>query len=867
MPKSGRSPRQPDRGGQRNEKTASFSLPKLTARQTHAVAVGVILVSVLIFLSPQIEHGSFQPADSVAYEGANNVLRQWYLECDTTPDWAWFLGPLMLHPECTPLWSPGLFSGMPSYGSLMYSRGEMINSLLYEVANKGLRFVVILFLGAIALYAFLRRRQLGATAAVIGTLVFVCTPYFTGLFSAGHYTKIWGAAYIPALLLGCDLLWERKNFVAFAVASFFFGGQLGVNHPQVTYYTYMLIAVWWLSRTVIHVRGDRGYKAPIVEAGLTLGVVAVGLALVALPYLPLWEYTSYSVRGAPSVLESVGASGGVKGATWSFATQWSFHPKELISFAMPSFYGLMGQSYWGFMRFTQSTHYLGIVPLVLALFIRRPWSPLIWACLTFSGIAVVIGFGEHMPLLFWPMYHWAPYFNKFRIPSMIYMMLPLTVGILAAFGVQEITDETKRAKATSWARLLRGPLGGLALVLGMIVIWAMSVTGKTPLELMRRDLLLRSELRESLIRDYGAQLSSVLSQLYRQYSSVFRVSAEFMKETAWFAALWLAVSAGVVALRRRAVLSGSAAGLILLVATAADIWQVDWKFWQFPEKTPKEQREPTDVIRWLTTNRSVPDSTQYRLAIFDERGMSNSNAYAYFGISSVSGYHSIQLRTYKNMMESGALSRRPVLDMLNASYIVSPTPPKLGDGLELVFRGQQESVWKNSAALPRSWLVWNTRVVSDERQRLLTLRDPTFDPAHEAIVPQPIEGLADSGSGTARVTASGLHHITIETDSDAPALLVSSEVHFPAGWSATIDNEAAEIHETNYILRGVKVPAGNHRVEFTFKSRYFEAGWWISRTVALLLALVFLFSGIDTLLRLRSRRTTAVEVAMNEADG
>jgi hypothetical protein len=127
--------------------------------------------------------------------------------------------------------------------------------------------------------------------------------------------------------------------------------------------------------------------------------------------------------------------------------------------------------------------------------------------------------------------------------------------------------------------------------------------------------------------------------------------------------------------------------------------------------------------------------------------------------------------------------------------------------------------------------------------------------------------LADSGSGTARVTASGLHHITIETDSDAPALLVSSEVHFPAGWSATIDNEAAEIHETNYILRGVKVPAGNHRVEFTFKSRYFEAGWWISRTVALLLALVFLFSGIDTLLRLRSRRTTAVEVAMNEADG
>ena len=64
-----------------------------------------------------------------------------------------------------------------------------------------------------------------------------------------------------------------------------------------------------------------------------------------------------------------------KGASWEYATQWSFHPQEAISLFYPYFYGLQNyptrnmksQAYWGYMPFTQSTHYMGLAVMVFGI--------------------------------------------------------------------------------------------------------------------------------------------------------------------------------------------------------------------------------------------------------------------------------------------------------------------------------------------------------------------------------------------------------------------------------------------------------------------------------------------------------------------
>ncbi|MFQ6616862.1 MAG: hypothetical protein ACE5HZ_08900 [Fidelibacterota bacterium] len=145
-----------------------------------------------------------------------------------------------------------------------------------------------------------------------------------------------------------------------------------------------------------------------------------------------------------------------RGTDWDYATQWSFHPKETVSFIYPYFYGLQNYptrdlksaAYWGHMPFTQSTHYLGLLTVLLAvlgLTLRKPdWFTL--AMIIATVIIIFIGFGKYFPLLFWPLFKFAPLFSKFRIPSMIYLLLPLTVGIVAAKGVDTVIGVLKKGE-------------------------------------------------------------------------------------------------------------------------------------------------------------------------------------------------------------------------------------------------------------------------------------------------------------------------------------------------------------------------------------------------------------------------------------
>jgi uncharacterized membrane protein YfhO len=70
--------------------------------------------------------------------------------------------------------------------------------------------------------------------------------------------------------------------------------------------------------------------------------------------------------------------------------------------------------------------------------------------------------------------------------------------------------------------------------------------------------------------------------------------------------------------------------------------------------------------------------------------------------------------------------------------------------------------------------------------------------------------------------------ITLSTTTTAPALLVLSEIYYPAGWTATVDGEETEILRTNYALRSVVVPAGKHEVVFAFDPPVVRAGWLLS---------------------------------------
>jgi hypothetical protein len=137
-----------------------------------------------------------------------------------------------------------------------------------------------------------------------------------------------------------------------------------------------------------------------------------------------------------------------------------------------------------------------------------------------------------------------------------------------------------------------------------------------------------------------------------------------------------------------------------------------------------------------------------------------------------------------------------------------------------------------------------------------------FDPRRTALLevapselPALTGGELAAGSG-ARVVAHAPNHIAIETKANKPSVLVVSEIFYP-GWEATIDGQPAQIHLTNYILRGVYLEDGSHRVEMRYRSPALRNGAFVSVATLLLLCVLGVFA------RRARRRGVGEPVALN----
>jgi uncharacterized membrane protein YfhO len=70
-------------------------------------------------------------------------------------------------------------------------------------------------------------------------------------------------------------------------------------------------------------------------------------------------------------------------------------------------------------------------------------------------------------------------------------------------------------------------------------------------------------------------------------------------------------------------------------------------------------------------------------------------------------------------------------------------------------------------------------------------------------------------------------------------LAVFSEIYYPAGWKSFLDGKETKYFRTNFILRGMVLPAGDHEIKFVFEPASYIAGNKISLASSILLILMF----------------------------
>jgi len=84
------------------------------------------------------------------------------------------------------------------------------------------------------------------------------------------------------------------------------------------------------------------------------------------------------------------------------------------------------------------------------------------------------------------------------------------------------------------------------------------------------------------------------------------------------------------------------------------------------------------------------------------------------------------------------------------------------------------------------------------------------------------------------------NHITYRSANTHAGVAVFSEMYYANGWNAYIDGMLQDHFRVNYVLRALRIPEGDHTIEFKFEPEVVITGSKITLASSILLVLVVL---------------------------
>jgi hypothetical protein len=301
-----------------------------------------------------------------------------------------------------------------------------------------------------------------------------------------------------------------------------------------------------------------------------------------------------------------------------------------------------------------------------------------------------------------------------------------------------------------------------------------------------------------------------------------------------------------------------------------------------PHFVERELRAGVDTAEWAHERPDVRHAVRHALApVFDARPGDEKNSYPahrYVALVPLGARGRVNKIEITNLTKGSPLALWKATLHDSASKISTPMSSLASEWWEPVYQENHALVLKNKRALPRAWLVGQAESVDgEEALRIIsgqsriggeakTAREGKtggassvgggkdgeandrrdFDPRRTALLEvAPAELPALPGGelapdSAARVTLYEPNRLVIDTRAAQPAVLVVSEMFYP-GWEATVDGRPTRIHLTNYLLRGVVVPAGEHRVEMRYRAPAARNGAIISACTLAGLCLLVMF--------------------------
>ncbi|MEJ2103961.1 MAG: hypothetical protein P8X47_05210, partial [Ignavibacteriaceae bacterium] len=421
---------------------STFRLSNYIPEKYHTLTfVFVILVLFIIFFSPLYFGGkTFQSGDIITSKSTSTYIEN--------------------HTGGFTLWNPYVFGGMPAYAisvgykwfNLIFVCVDAVRSVFSSpFAVDYAKWTFYLLALAYTMFAFF---NLQTKNKLVSLLVAVAIAFSTGIIVflfIGHVTKLVALWVFPIIFLLLFNFQKRIKILEVLLLIIFMDAMFLGWHVQIIFYVFFAVMIYFIYFFLRSLKlKDKFLSKQLVKSAVIFVVaVVIGLLIQSDNLTQIYEYTPFSTRGTESILEKeTGPTKQSESDFYQYATNWSFSPGEVLTFIIPSYYGF-GKStyqgplsqnqpvevntYFGQMPFVDVAMYMGVIIFFLALFAMfTDWkNPLVRFFTILSVIALLISFGRTFSVVYDLMFNYFPFFDKFRVPSMILVLVQLSFPILA----------------------------------------------------------------------------------------------------------------------------------------------------------------------------------------------------------------------------------------------------------------------------------------------------------------------------------------------------------------------------------------------------------------------------------------------------
>ena len=808
----------------------------------HIIAVAIFAIVAIIYCKPALEGKVLQQSDITQWKGMAQDAFSYKEKYGYTP-----------------LWSNSMFGGMPAYqttgvGGFEYSVGWIDQLLTLRLAEP----ISLFFLASLCFYFLAQVLGFNTIISVIGALGYSYATYNPIIVTVGHITKMHSIAYLPLFIASLLVLYQKKYLLGGILTSIATVLLIQGNHIQIDYYGVLIALIMSVYFLIIWIK-NKEYTHILKTLGIGLTAGIIGLAVNAPLLLSTYEYGKESIRGGSKLItkDSKTTSSGLNK---DYALSYSMYKSEPLVLMFPHIYGGASDPnaidpakskaietlqqmqpevaqqlqsflsfYWGGIGFTAGPPYVGVIICFFALLgfsvknNKHKW----WIAATII-LSFLLSAGSYFESFNVFILNNIPFYNKFRAPSMIMVIPTLLLGIMALYGMAEISTETSLKNIITKYKLS-------FILTGLILLSVLSIY-------FTSDFKSDSErnLIEQIAKIPDANQRAVFETPARDLVNAIATDRKSMIEgdvVKFF--IYVILIFALVLLAIKKVINQTVLLVAFGILSMIDLFQVNLKYLNadtFIEANENENAfalSPIDIAL-------KKDTSQYR--VLDMRGginnAFNGGAIVAYNHKTVGGYHAAKLSIYQDLIENQWYkfpNCMPTMNMLNTKYVI--TGNLANDTIP------------NKDALGNVWFVKGIQVEKGPAEVMKRL--DSFNPKDTAVIEEKdkIESLSsleyDENASIALVNNKN-DEINYTSSSTKKQLAVFSEIYYNLGWKAYIDNVEAPIVKTNYVLRALVVPAGNHAIRFEFKpitiknsivaSTYASILLWLSIAAMLLIA-------------------------------